>query len=119
MTAVQTPQRITSLADLEAVRARRAGAIALRQAEAVNLAEAPEVHILVCAGTGCQSNKSLNTVAALQQAVEDHGVADRVKIVPVGCFGFCRMGPVVVVYPGREPVTDTTTWSPASPGWSM
>lgn len=101
MTAVQTPQRIRSLEDLEAVRAARAHDIALRHAERFNLAEAPEVQILVCSGTGCQSNKSLSTVEALKAAVEEQGLADRVKIVPVGCFGFCRVGPVVVVYPGQ------------------
>lgn len=101
MTTVHTPERIRSLADLEAVRALRAGDIALRHAEAVNLAEAPEVQILVCSGTGCQSNKSMSTVEALQAAVEEHGLTDRVRVVPVGCFGFCRVGPVVVIHPGQ------------------
>jgi len=95
------PARIRSLADLEALREKGAGRLAIRKAENTNLAEAPEIHILVCGDTGCRTNKALPTYDAFEAAVREMELADRVKVVLVGCFGFCRMGPVVVVDPGQ------------------
>ena len=100
MTSTPTLSRIRSVADLEALRAANAHAIALRQAEAVPLNEAEEVHLLVCGGTGCQAGKSVKTRLALEEAVRANGLQDRVQVKQVGCFGFCRMGPVVVAHPG-------------------
>ncbi|HEY3366609.1 MAG TPA: NADH-quinone oxidoreductase subunit NuoF [Symbiobacteriaceae bacterium] len=93
-------KRLESPADLELLRAQGAPALALRQAEAAPLGEAGEIHVLVCGDTGCRANKCLPTRQALEQSVATHGLAGRVKVVQVGCFGFCRVGPVVVVEPG-------------------
>ncbi|HEY3366616.1 MAG TPA: NADH-quinone oxidoreductase subunit NuoF [Symbiobacteriaceae bacterium] len=100
MAACRTLAPIPSLAELETIRAQAAPAIALRQAAAVDLTEAPEIHILVCAGTGCKAGKSAQTRQAFEDAIRDHDLGDRVKVVQVGCFGFCRMGPVCIVHPG-------------------
>ncbi|HWI52707.1 MAG TPA: NADH-quinone oxidoreductase subunit NuoF [Symbiobacteriaceae bacterium] len=100
MTTMRVPTRIASLLDLEAVRAEGAETIALRQARDIPIAEAQEVHLLVCGDTGCRANKSPLTRRALEELVVAHGLDERVKVVQVGCFGFCKAGPVVVVYPG-------------------
>lgn len=100
MTLTPTLSRLHSLADLELVRAAGAPAIALRQAEAVPLPEAEQIHILVCGGTGCKAGKSDRTTQALKACIAEHGMSDRVQVMQVGCFGFCRMGPVVVIHPG-------------------
>ncbi|MGE5591765.1 MAG: NADH-quinone oxidoreductase subunit NuoF [Bacillota bacterium] len=104
MTATLVPGAVRSLEDLQRIRDRNRAALSVRLAAAgapgPSLADAPEVHILVCGGTGCQAGKSAGTRAALEAAIREHGLADRVRVVQVGCFGFCRMGPVVMVEPG-------------------
>lgn len=93
-------ERIHSLLELEAVRAEGADTIALRQALDTPITESQEIHLLVCGDTGCRANKSPLTRRALEELVAAHDLSDRVKVVQVGCFGFCKAGPVVVVYPG-------------------
>ncbi|HWI65103.1 MAG TPA: NADH-quinone oxidoreductase subunit NuoF [Symbiobacteriaceae bacterium] len=100
MTDLRVPNRIESLLELEAVRAEGADTIALRQALDTPITDASEIHLLVCGDTGCRANKSPLTRRALEELVVTHGLSDRVKVVQVGCFGFCKAGPVVVVYPG-------------------
>ncbi|MGE5675334.1 MAG: NAD(P)H-dependent oxidoreductase subunit E, partial [Mycobacterium leprae] len=100
MTTAATLIRLESMADLEELRAQGAPALALRQAAALPLPEAEQVQILVCGGTGCKAGKSAQTKAALESYIAEQGLSDRVKVVSVGCFGFCRMGPVVVIHPG-------------------
>ena len=55
--------------------------------------------ILVCAGTGCESNKSNEIYQALQREAEAQGVKNDVQVVKTGCFGFCEKGPIVKVLP--------------------
>jgi NADH:ubiquinone oxidoreductase subunit F (NADH-binding)/(2Fe-2S) ferredoxin/Pyruvate/2-oxoacid:ferredoxin oxidoreductase delta subunit len=55
--------------------------------------------ILVCGGTGCESNKSDQIFKALHQQAEAQGVKNDVQIVKTGCFGFCEKGPIVKVLP--------------------
>jgi len=56
-------------------------------------------HVLVCAGAGCVASGSLEVSAALQAALQKHGLGDEVSIVETGCLGPCAVGPVAVVYP--------------------
>jgi bidirectional [NiFe] hydrogenase diaphorase subunit len=53
--------------------------------------------VLCCNSTGCQSSRSLEVMASLQEAVESAAVSDRVQVVGVGCIGFCSRGPLVAV----------------------
>ncbi|MFO7173459.1 MAG: NADH-quinone oxidoreductase subunit NuoF [Bacillota bacterium] len=55
---------------------------------------------MVCKSTGCRAARSEPTARAFLQEVAAQGLSDRVRVVQVGCLGFCRMGPVVVVQPG-------------------
>ena len=66
-------------------------------------AEGAQVHknyILVCGGTGCTSNHSLDVVKAFETHLKEHGLQDDVKIIQTGCLGLCAKGPVVVVHRG-------------------
>ena len=66
-------------------------------------AEGAQIHknyILVCGGTGCTSNHSLDVVKAFETHLKEHGLQDDVKIIQTGCLGLCAKGPVVVVHPG-------------------
>lgn len=56
-------------------------------------------HVLVCAGTGCVSSGCRKMQEAMKAALERHGLANEVNVVETGCFGFCKMGPIVMVYP--------------------
>ncbi len=53
--------------------------------------------ILVCAGTGCMSSKSLKIIDNLKEAVKEFGLD--VDVHGTGCFGFCEKGPIVKVMP--------------------
>src|SRR5690606_20203734 len=66
--------------------------------------------ILVCAGTGCVANGSLQVFKALQDELEKHGVFITLELlagekkpgvtaVKSGCHGFCEMGPLVRLEP--------------------
>ncbi len=56
-------------------------------------------HILVCGGTGCTSNKSLEIIKALNEELSAKGLSEEVKVVMTGCFGLCAKGPIMIVYP--------------------
>ena len=57
------------------------------------------MHLMVCAGTGCVSNKVFKVEEALKVQLREHGLEDEVEVVMTGCNGFCAQGPVMVVKP--------------------
>ncbi|MBS3984177.1 MAG: NADH-quinone oxidoreductase subunit NuoF [Selenomonadales bacterium] len=56
-------------------------------------------HVLICAGTGCTSSGCKAVEQAMLAEIEKQGLAKEVKVVQTGCFGFCKIGPIVMVYP--------------------
>ncbi len=56
-------------------------------------------HLLVCAGTSCVSNGSLELRDALIEEIEKRGLKDEVKVATTGCNGFCAVGPLMVIHP--------------------
>ena len=73
-----------------------------------NLLNTNEKHILVCAGTGCTSSKSLTLIENLKNEIKNRNI-ENVKVVKTGCFGLCAKGPVVVIHP------DNTFYSRVTP----
>ena len=57
------------------------------------------MHLMICAGTGCVSNKSFDVRDALKRELARHQLQDDVQIVATGCHGFCAQGPIVLVQP--------------------
>ena len=55
--------------------------------------------VVLCGGTGCLSSDSAAIKEKFQQMVEEKGLADKVTVNQVGCFGFCSQGPFVKIYP--------------------
>ncbi|MCK4513806.1 MAG: (2Fe-2S) ferredoxin domain-containing protein, partial [Spirochaetaceae bacterium] len=55
--------------------------------------------LLVCGGTGCTSNGSLEVRTALEQELARRGLAQDVKVVTTGCNGLCGQGPILVAQP--------------------
>ncbi len=56
-------------------------------------------HLLLCHGTACTSSVSEAIKKALEEELARSQLAEQVKVIPTGCFGFCAMGPIMVVYP--------------------
>ena len=95
-----------SLNELRAIKNKMMCQVNLRlgsEATISSEAEGAQVHknyILVCGGTGCTSNHSLDVVKAFETHLKECGLQDDVKIIQTGCLGLCAKGPVVVVHPG-------------------
>ncbi len=56
-------------------------------------------YILVCGGTGCTSNHSVEIIDALNKEIAAQKLEEEVKVVMTGCFGLCANGPIMVIYP--------------------
>ena len=58
-----------------------------------------ERQVLVCGGAGCVSCHCQEVKDALDVAVAELGLADKVDVIVTGCIGICAVGPVLVVQP--------------------
>jgi NADH:ubiquinone oxidoreductase subunit F (NADH-binding)/(2Fe-2S) ferredoxin len=56
-------------------------------------------HVLVCAGTGCVSNRSYQIKETLIKELAKRGLEHEIQVVTTGCNGFCAEGPLLVVQP--------------------
>lgn len=65
-------------------------------------------HVLVCGGTGCESNKSDQLVKKLRENIKLNGIENDVLVIKTGCFGFCAQGPVMKIMPERVFYTHVT-----------
>ena len=59
------------------------------------------LHVLICAGTGCTSSRSLEIVKKLEEVLPAYHLENEVKIVKTGCFGLCQKGPIMAIYPDK------------------
>jgi NADH-quinone oxidoreductase subunit F len=57
--------------------------------------------IIVCHGTGCMANGSVEVAAALRASIKEAG--RNISVIPdiktTGCHGFCSRGPLVILQP--------------------
>jgi (2Fe-2S) ferredoxin/SAM-dependent methyltransferase len=64
-----------------------------------------QYHVFVCTQQKledkvyCKDQGAEEVLHELQRQVEREGLSERVEVTPCGCFGLCRRGPVLVVYP--------------------
>src|SRR4030065_1810684 len=58
--------------------------------------ESQKIVLRTC-NTGCRARRSQKVVDSLENAIQEQGVQDTVKIKKTGCHGFCEMGPVIGV----------------------
>jgi len=56
-------------------------------------------HVVLCGGTGCLSNNSMEIKERFEECLAEMGLSDQVTVNIVGCFGFCSQGPFVKIYP--------------------
>jgi len=59
------------------------------------------LHLMLCAGTACVSNKSFKMKEALEAELAKRGLDKEVSVVLTGCNGFCAVGPVMTVAPDQ------------------
>ena len=55
--------------------------------------------VVVCGGTGCIANNSVDIEEELRKEIKAHGLEDQISLNHVGCFGFCSQGPFVKIFP--------------------
>ncbi|MBQ2718857.1 MAG: NADH-quinone oxidoreductase subunit NuoF [Clostridia bacterium] len=55
--------------------------------------------VVLCGGTGCLSSNSAEIQKKIADLIAERGLADRVSVNQVGCFGYCSQGPFVKIYP--------------------
>lgn len=60
-----------------------------------------EYHVMVCSGTGCASSGSDPLKDELIRRLESNRLERRVRVFTTGCFGFCKLGPIMVIHPGE------------------
>jgi NADP-reducing hydrogenase subunit HndC len=56
-------------------------------------------NLLICAGTGCVSNRSFKVRDALIEEIGKQELSEEVQVVATGCQGFCAQGPIMIVQP--------------------
>ena len=88
-----------SIAELSALREAMQPKMAVRRGLALIEKDGYRRHVLICAGTGCTSSKSLKIAENLENALKAQGLENDVQIVKTGCFGLCAVGPIMIVYP--------------------
>ncbi len=67
--------------------------------EKINELFKKERQVLVCRGTGCESQKAKSLYSALNDEVKKNGLDDKVEVKFTGCHGFCQQGPTVIIEP--------------------
>ena len=79
---------------------RRVEDLISRIKERIQERQAEEKTILtVSAGTCGRARGSLKVIAALEKAIEDKGIANKVKVRISGCHGFCEAEPNIIMHP--------------------
>jgi NADH-quinone oxidoreductase subunit F len=63
------------------------------------LADDQKTEIRVCAGTACHASGRVALRKALEKALAERDLGDKVTIVETGCHGFCEQGPIIVLRP--------------------
>ncbi len=54
-----------------------------------------DAHIFCCYSTGCKSSGADEILEAINVALQDYNITQRVRIVPTGCMGLCAEGPLL------------------------
>ncbi len=108
--------KILSIHDLATIRKRAEHKLSLREESNEKVTEkccglasgAQHLQILICGGTGCKASSSQGITDSLRTAIEKNGIAGKVEVITVGCFGFCEKGPIVKIIPDNTFYTQVT-----------
>ncbi len=89
---------VQSIEELQAVKARYQPTLAARLGD---IKGTERYQVMVCAGTGCTASRSGKVHEALERELQRHNLGNQVRVAQTGCFGFCELGPIIVVYPDQ------------------
>lgn len=92
---------IKTLDDLNALRDEHKELLKFRFKDTVPEDQMNLYHILVCSGTGCTASKSQVVLKKLEKELKKRNLEHKAKIFKTGCFGFCKLGPIIVIHPDR------------------
>jgi NADH-quinone oxidoreductase subunit F len=90
---------VTIAGNTQAQAAKIAAALKAAADKNAYLADDAKTEIRICAGTACHASGRVALRKAIDKALADRGLADKVKVVETGCHGFCEQGPIVVLRP--------------------
>jgi len=88
---------MTSIKDLQRIRKSILPALDSRRNADMKF---PLHQVMVCTGTGCSSSGSRPIIESLKKELADQGLSEGVRVIKTGCFGFCKLGPIMVAHPG-------------------
>jgi (2Fe-2S) ferredoxin len=80
-------------------KAQKGGALATLAKPAAKVRDY-DAHVLVCKGGDCKKRGSKAVRGALKEELRAEGIHRDIRVDSVGCLGFCKHGPNLVVYPG-------------------
>lgn len=86
--------------ELQAIRDAKKDQVNMRF-NASDIEVGDKIYILVCGGTGCTSNHSVELIDELNKFIKKAGKEQKIEIIQTGCQGLCAKGPIMVVYPGN------------------
>ncbi len=55
--------------------------------------------IALCGGTGCRAYGSASLKDAIENALKEHDLSDKIRLIFSGCHGFCEQGPILIIKP--------------------
>ncbi len=58
-----------------------------------------KMQLLVCGGTGCSDNLGEAILDNLRLELEANALENDIQVIKTGCYGLCKLGPVVKVMP--------------------
>ncbi|MCQ3907454.1 MAG: (2Fe-2S) ferredoxin domain-containing protein [Mycoplasmoidaceae bacterium] len=88
-----------TIEQLKAIKEKLAKRINDRKLGLEKAEQSGKKQILVCASTGCISNKSQEIIEEFRKSIALSGLEDKVEVSATGCHGLCAQGPVVLIYP--------------------
>ena len=89
-----------TLQEIKDIKAAKCGQIDIRF-NPDTAEEAVKTYVLVCGGTGCQSNHSVEVIDEINKLIDAAGKKDEIQVIQTGCQGLCAKGPIMVVHPGN------------------
>lgn len=91
--------RVENFEALKALQVQESEKLNVREGLAPTQANLARHHVLICAGTGCTSSLSGEVKKELEAKLVEMNLDGEIDVVQTGCFGFCNLGPIMVVYP--------------------
>lgn len=88
-----------TIKDLQAIKDRLGKRIQDRREGLARAEQTGMKQVLVCASTGCLSNKSHEVINRFKESIKETGLTAKAEVYQTGCHGLCALGPVVLVYP--------------------